>query len=604
MFAIRCTTCQAKIAVHDDRLIGTIVACPKCRGMVLVEKPPVVEIDSTASACAQKPDQGDKPLSIPHPPDFPIDIPMEVDLSEPETPASGRRPESLHLPDSERQRRKRLLQILVFLIGLLLFGMVLFLFFGGVENEELPVVPAPAASRPVLKAEQAELVLVAEKKLPDSPEPPQADRSPETDASEQPDISSESQDSLKDSPVVNALASPAPLESNALPAVIEKTEEEPVQAEPKKTLQPGEQVGRAAKTDPTPHLDLPLQEIAFEQVPLLEIVRTLSDLVHVPFTFDLESFRAKGISLTRLLSFEARDVTVKTLLRQLVEPLGIEFFVEEGQITLRVAAAPTALTWDITDLQRHAEKPLSGERIRGDLEKLLAPSGPIHLENGLLRVEASPETGDKALRFLEMLRFVRGMPGRSALSGEQVAPEAFGWDTVSQRQTLNYFEPTPLDDVFSLLEKATPLHIVVDHRALHREGIALKAIRTTIHSDNGTLNAALNGLLEASEPIPLTFRLIEKNLIEVTTLSDARSPRKMSIEVHRLPETADSEEYAETLRQTFEPESWGPEAGVIVTDHATGLLFIRQSQPVQRAIREYIEAPPESLPPESPASGR
>ena len=40
LFRIRCTTCQAKLRVHDPAAVGQIIGCPKCNSMVLVAPPP------------------------------------------------------------------------------------------------------------------------------------------------------------------------------------------------------------------------------------------------------------------------------------------------------------------------------------------------------------------------------------------------------------------------------------------------------------------------------------------------------------------------------------------------------------------------------------
>jgi len=38
-FSIACTTCQSRLRVRDARMIGQILPCPKCRSMVLIERP-------------------------------------------------------------------------------------------------------------------------------------------------------------------------------------------------------------------------------------------------------------------------------------------------------------------------------------------------------------------------------------------------------------------------------------------------------------------------------------------------------------------------------------------------------------------------------------
>ncbi len=40
LFKTHCTTCHAKLRVHDPAVVGEIVACPKCNSMVLIDPPP------------------------------------------------------------------------------------------------------------------------------------------------------------------------------------------------------------------------------------------------------------------------------------------------------------------------------------------------------------------------------------------------------------------------------------------------------------------------------------------------------------------------------------------------------------------------------------
>ncbi|XZE54288.1 hypothetical protein SH139x_000245 [Planctomycetaceae bacterium SH139] len=56
-FSITCTTCGRRLRVKDRRLVGQIVACPKCQAMVLIEPPaddPAAPLESSASPMPAK----------------------------------------------------------------------------------------------------------------------------------------------------------------------------------------------------------------------------------------------------------------------------------------------------------------------------------------------------------------------------------------------------------------------------------------------------------------------------------------------------------------------------------------------------------------------
>ena len=39
LFSVVCPTCEAKIGVHDKRLVGQLIQCPKCGSIVLLTPP-------------------------------------------------------------------------------------------------------------------------------------------------------------------------------------------------------------------------------------------------------------------------------------------------------------------------------------------------------------------------------------------------------------------------------------------------------------------------------------------------------------------------------------------------------------------------------------
>ncbi len=197
---------------------------------------------------------------------------------------------------------------------------------------------------------------------------------------------------------------------------------------------------------------------------------------------------------------------------------------------------------------------------------------------------------------------IRNTPPTTERSGAALAPEAFGWDAVLKPMTLNYYQPTPLVGILKQMEEKTGLHIVVDHRALHRALSPLESMRATVRCDQGTVNSALENLLSSIDVTMLTYRIVDANVLEVTTALEARKPDKMSVEIHPyataekpLPDGETPEDLVRALCAALEPDSWYDATnrdtwglGDIVIDHASGCLIVRQSQPIQRQIRLWL----------------
>ena len=58
LFHVICTTCEARLGIHDKNLTGQIVACPKCESMVLVEMP--AEKNAAVQAASAVTESGNK----------------------------------------------------------------------------------------------------------------------------------------------------------------------------------------------------------------------------------------------------------------------------------------------------------------------------------------------------------------------------------------------------------------------------------------------------------------------------------------------------------------------------------------------------------------
>jgi hypothetical protein len=183
------------------------------------------------------------------------------------------------------------------------------------------------------------------------------------------------------------------------------------------------------------------------------------------------------------------------------------------------------------------------------------------------------------------------------LSGETLAPEAFGWDQVMMPMTLNHYRPVPLSRIRAQVEEWTGLTIIIDHQALHRVLTPFSAIQATVLCDQGTVNDVLELSLASVDLAALAYRIVDHHTLEITTMESARQPEKMVMEVHRyeLQEDETPEDIVRSLRSAVLPDSWVvPEfsethyGGYVVIDHIANCLFVRQSQPAQRQIRLFL----------------
>ncbi|MDR0704558.1 MAG: hypothetical protein LBF88_06165 [Planctomycetaceae bacterium] len=620
MFTIQCTTCNAKLNVKNEELIGQILACPKCGGMVLVQRPENDVILSPVSPPFKKfPDlltaETESGIIKPLPEH------LASESSDSPTPPSIPTPP---LSASELRTRKILLSVLaiLFLILITTIG-VLFTVKGNRNRLEKITVESPEIADELLQQPQ----IPEPQPVPDSAIPV------ETGVSAPPDSPAEKVNSPAENttqhevnPVENS-ESPAeninPLtentdtdESTRLAALLAQTPEK-TQPEIRSTTDLLSEIEKKIpglvpvlpvfSLNIQDRLAIPLTGLKLEKTSLLNAVRLLSDLTEIPMTFDLDEMRPRGIRIDNPLTDQQFGAgTSGEMLIKVLALLELEPVVEDRQILITVPPERrnTLLeqTFEVTDLvenTKNSNEPLTPKLLAEIQQRLIDPTNEsfIRISDNSLIVQNRFRKLEETLRVLEQLRVIRNLPQQTEVVGEFLAPEAFGWDAVMAPLTLNYYQPTALSDIFSQLESATKLKIVVDHRALHRTLSPLQSMKATVRCNRGTVHEVLEKLLTSVDTASLTYRITDYNTIEITTRDVARQPDKMSVEVHRFATETDEtpEELVRIIRSALEPDSWRlPEnqetvgRGDIIIDHPSGCLLIRQSQPIQRQIRLWL----------------
>jgi len=578
MFTFPCPTCEAKLIVKDEKLIGRILACPKCSSMVLVQSPdeaptpphkeptrppihkrfPDVLTHETASGViGHVPDENRRPdlfLEI---------VAPEADVSE-----------------KEIKTRMVLIGILIGLSMLLLVALGFLMLFRKPDRPQPPEPPKPVLQVP---AEQ----------LPPMPQVEPTPAAPTDEANESP-----SNEKPSDTPPQDT-----PTEPETVSDEQSRDTNDSLSAFDRKM--PGFVDASVPNIDIAAKLSLPILELNLDRQSLIEFVRTVSNLTGIPMTLDIDELKPLSLSVKTLVEKQFWDTTVEAILTATLETLGLQWIATDRQILILPKELDDVdLTFDVSDLAENTGD-LKPEVLAEMIQKLVCPEASIEALPDHRLAVVQDERGmksqrrqqDNILRFLEQLRVVRQLPQKTDWTGETLAPEAFGWDQVMEPITLNYYRVVPLSRVVEQLESITKLTILIDHQSLHRALCPFAAIPTTVQCNGGTVNDAMELSLASVESVALSYRIIDHQTLEITTAESARQPKKMVVEVHRyqLQEDETPEDIVRSLRSVVEPETWvvseRPETrygGDIVIDHASGCLLVRQSQPAQRQIRLYL----------------
>ena len=579
MFTFFCTTCGVKLIARDNKMTCKILPWPKCGSMVLVHeddsptpphniplKPPAVHkrfpealTHETASGIigpvSKEKLRSDILLEI---------IPPEDDVSETEVKTR------------------------MFLVGVLI-GLSLFLLVAlGYLMLRKPILPLPIFQEPV------------EQRLPNplvEPGLAEIDQEP-----------------------VDAVAKPPDKEPPEIPTHSPSIEPATFNDKPIQTVDDALSVLEKKMPDfvesSIPNIDiaaklsLPILELNLNQQSLVEFVRFVSNLTEIPITLNIDEMKPLHISVKTRIAGQFKETTVDKILTDTLATLGLHWIATDRHILIlpKETADNEDLTFDVSDFAEKTND-LKPDVLSEMIQKLVCPEkNVVVLPNSRLSIrkdennrkpdeKSQKRYKDDIQRFLEQLRVVRHLPQKTELTGESLAPEAFGWDKVMETMTLNYYQTVPLYRVVTQLETITGLTILVDHQSLHRALCPFTSIQTTIQCNQGTVNDAMELSLDQEDSVALTYRIIDHQTLEITTSESARHPDKMVVEVHRyqLQEDETPEDIVLSLRSAVEPESWFvselPETrygGNIVIDTSSSCLLVRQSQPAQRQIRLYL----------------
>ncbi|MDR1962790.1 MAG: hypothetical protein LBQ50_03325, partial [Planctomycetaceae bacterium] len=451
MFTIQCTTCNAKLSVRNEELIGQILACPKCGGMVLVQPPeenvvpvifkkfPDLLTSETASGIIGAVPEHLEPLEQLNPP-----TPPPIPLSE-----------------TELRTRKMLLSILAGLFLFLIVAVGVLIVVKGNRSDEIPVNPVkqsdidqPTIEQPATEQAAAEQPEIAQPVPVPSTEvaKPQEKTTPEVAhaQTETPTTEKSTTETPSTPTTTIPTAETATVSSltedddgTRLAALLDKTPKEPeirsttdLLSDLEKKM-PGLVPPLAFSLDIPTRLAIPLTGLKLDKTPLLKVIRLLSDLTEIPMTFDMEEMRPRGIQIDAPLTAQFDAGNVGDILSKILATFELEPVIEDRQILITVSPERrntlSERTFDVADLvenTKNSADPLTPEHLAEILQRLVDPTNDafIRVEGQSLIIQNRFRLLDESLRVLEQLRVIRKLSQKTDVVGEFLAPEAFGWD--------------------------------------------------------------------------------------------------------------------------------------------------------------------------------
>ena len=294
---------------------------------------------------------------------------------------------------------------------------------------------------------------------------------------------------------------------------------------------------------PTPKLqallDAPIANMSFANLPLDEVVKTVSEMSSVPVSFDPDALEELRVSLHDPISIDVPKTTIGKALEAIAAKRRMAVGVENGQIVLTSPVdhrqVLQKVNYKVEDLTGgHAQ---AAADLAALVEKLVVPEswqpagGPGTLETSpdALLITQTGQVHYRILVFCEKLRVARGLPTRSQLSHSD--PKRFALTTRTEKASpilghvtsINVSLPAPLASILDQFKYPTGTEILIDRPALAAAAIS-ESTAVTCRAEKLSQGEALGKLLD---PLELTWRAVDAGTLQVTTAKAAAARREL-----------------------------------------------------------------------------
>jgi len=545
LFKITCVTCQAGLSVRNESIIGEIVACPQCGSMVQVT-PPGASAGSSAESA----------------------LPEEVETNGP-----------VHNVEEQLVAEQPIaetvggIRLIAWAVGILILGTTLLgtAIFWPAETETSDASLARTVEQPEASETQAPAIAKS----------PPVDNPPKTPAETRlsietpldiPEVVEEPAEEIVEETVVEARVEeaapeteevevarvarrydpldldPEGLDMAALEGLTEKDPDiEPASApasddsesEPTTSTLPIVRRGSdprwdVASSNAKQRLARRLPTIEFDRMRLVDFLSLISQLSGSPVSVSSEQLLMAGISPRKLVSLDAKDITLDESLSQVLQPLRLKHRID-GPLVIVVrqeADQVRDIEYPIDDL---VSDDTTAEQIANWIRQLVAPAkwdeANLEIADGSLRIKQSRLVHYRVLVFLERLRLVRGMSTRSRYPIERLAPtplHAAMAERLTAPALFTFSRETPIGEVFLHWQRELDLPLLVDWAALSEVQLWPDSTVVCAVADQPWHEV----LTEVLEPLGLDWRAAAGGAIEISTVEQLGSD--CQLELYRL----------------------------------------------------------------------
>ncbi len=625
-FHITCVTCRARLKVQSARVIGQIVACPKCESMVEVSPPPGWSPASSTPA-AMPTASGPPPVEHPAPSSPPEDL--EAAATAPAEAASRR------------------IALWISVGGCAAATVMAVLAFSWYRSSQSPDTVSAAettsSSPPLVSSTPVEPPTAGpvpteqdDSSGPTEPAPPLPRESEDTGQEADIEAADETPASVQTAsnpprPQQREELSPL-LPGDAIQAAIFDGLDEIDAAVPAPPIIAGQDVGDAGEdddavargavqppavrvtveramlpstrrdADPQKLLGFPLESFELDELSLVAALDLIENLTHQPITVEPVQLEMAGVAATTQVSVNVADVTCAEALAELLKPLGLRYEVDGSDVLVKVGRrGEDPVRYPVDDILDADGVDDAGGLARW-LTQVVAPStwqtvggkGQISADGTELKVSQSARVHHEIRQLLDRIRLTRGLAPRTGIpewSLTQPESRRALLSKLDKLVAIRLYEPTALRDLPAHWQRLTGSTLLMDWQGLEEVGFSPD---TMIRCESVEQSSAdvLSNLLEQ---LGLSWYAVDGQTIYVSTV-DRLLDDFVRTELHTVARAGADQAVAsgdgfdslrahlrETLGDTESP-------ALLQLDQSSGYLVATAPPLVQRLIRQWLES--------------
>ncbi len=285
----------------------------------------------------------------------------------------------------------------------------------------------------------------------------------------------------------------------------------------------------ARNVDIDVQLRRPVASVEFENVPLVGFIRFISKMSTIPISLDPIALQAKGLTGMTPVAVRQEDTTVGAVLESVLAPQGLVLARGKNHLRVELAkAAPSRL--DVSDLLTDSSLKLG--QVANWLNPLLeskssqgdGSEGGLTVEGQIFVIDGHPNLHFETKRFLDRLRFARGLEGRHGIPANLLELELTTQPAkLEQRVSANFRIPAAFTDVLDHLAQAAEVDLLVDWESATAVGWNPDGL-ARLNVEDVPLSEALTQLLE---PMELSYRLVAPDTIQIVSLDRAAATERV-----------------------------------------------------------------------------